>query len=368
MKNGVNGAGGRISLAAAALAVLATAVLVATGRVQRAAADLAGRLVSGSAAALMQPETAGGADETSARVPSAAEPDRPEAFRVPADVEQMEADYLARIPELSRAGTVTERFFRDDGATDTVRGLFVKNATASLRPDLGALLDGGFSLPRAAAGEPTVLVFHTHTTESYLPGYDGFTYKGVPVNTEDPKKNVVRVGDALCAALERRGVGTVHDTKIYDGAYEGAYARSRVSVLETLEKYPSVRVVLDVHRDSIANGGGEDLKPTAEIGGRKCAQVMIITGAEDGGVTDFPGWRDNLRFALKLQQKAEFLYPGLMRPIFFCPRKYNMDTSPCGLLLEFGTEVNTLAEALCAGDMIGTALAEVIADAQNNGD
>ena len=87
---------------------------------------------------------------------------------------------------------------------------------------------------------------------------------------------------------------------------------------------------------------------------------MIITGAEEGSVTDFPDWSENLTFAVTLQNKVEENYKGLMRPIFFCQRKYNMNVTPCSLLLEMGTDANTLDEAVYSGRLIGDALAELL--------
>ena len=94
--------------------------------------------------------------------------------------------------------------------------------------------------------------------------------------------------------------------------------------------------------------------------GKKAAQIMIIAGCEDGKVTNFPRWEENLTFALQLQQTAETKYPGLMRPILFSARKYNMDVTPCSVLLEMGSDSNTLEEAVYSGRLIGTALAELL--------
>ena len=171
---------------------------------------------------------------------------------------------------------------------------------------------------------------------------------------------MVRVGDELCRVLRENGIGVIHDTNVYDENYNGAYARSRVTVLDILAKNPTIRVVLDVHRDAIYYSDTKRSKPTAVINGEKAAQIMIITGAEEGQITDFPDWEENLKFALALQKTAQDKYEGLMRPIYFCQRKYNMDTALCSLLLEIGTDANTLEEACRSARMIGQALAENI--------
>ena len=89
---------------------------------------------------------------------------------------------------------------------------------------------------------------------------------------------------------------------------------------------------------------------------------MIIAGCEDGKVTSFPSWEENLTFALRLQEIAETEYPGLMRPILFSARKYNMDVTPCSVLLEMGSDSNTLEEAEYSGRLIGTALGKLVSE------
>ena len=87
---------------------------------------------------------------------------------------------------------------------------------------------------------------------------------------------------------------------------------------------------------------------------------MIITGADGGPVASFPHWEDNLKFALALQKRVQSEYEGLMKPVYFCNRRYNMDVTPCSLLLEFGSDANTLDEAVYAASMLGMSLGRLI--------
>ena len=89
---------------------------------------------------------------------------------------------------------------------------------------------------------------------------------------------------------------------------------------------------------------------------------MIISGCQEEGnrVSGFPGWRKNLVFALQLQRQLETDFPSLTRPLFFCGRRYNMDLTPCSLLIEIGTDANTLAEAVLSGKCVGTSLARLM--------
>lgn len=283
-----------------------------------------------------------------------------ETYSTPSDVLKMEEEYVAAFADGTALGTVEEVFFRTSGSTDFVDGIYIKNTTATKKPDFSALIKEGPSLTVKDKSEPTVLIFHTHTTESYLLSDTGEFYEGYETRSFDSSQNMVRVGKEICKVLEANGIGYIHDENIYDESYNGAYSRSRVTVEEYLEKYPTIKIVLDVHRDAIYYSDTSHCKPTAEINGRKAAQIMIITGAEEGYISDFPDWEENLKFALCIQKTAEEKFPGLMKPLYFCQRKYNMDTSLCSVLLEIGTDANTLDEALYSAHMMGEVLSNII--------
>ena len=119
-------------------------------------------------------------------------------------------------------------------------------------------------------------------------------------------------------------------------------------------------MVIDVHRDSMTQDDGTKIKPTATINGKKAAQVMIISGCDDDGTLNFSGWRNNLAIATQLQKQLADDYEGLARPLYFAPYRYNMDLTPNSLLIEFGTDVNTLSEAKYSGKMVGEALVKVL--------
>lgn len=280
-------------------------------------------------------------------------------FVLPPDLSEKEAAAEAAYANAEPAGTVEEVFYRAQGATDEAGNVRIKNATGK-SPDFAALLAAGPGLTVTDKAAPTVLIFHTHTSEAYLGAATGSFFSGEASRSLDPDESVVRVGTELQAVLEAHGIGVIHDTTVYDEVYTGAYQRSRAAVEKYLADYPSLQITLDVHRDATYNNAASAIKPTAVIEGRKTAQVMIITGVEEGDVTDFPAWEQNLRFALGLHSAAETRFPGLMRPVYFCRRRYNMDLTPFSLLLEVGSDTNTLTEAVLAGRMLGQALADVI--------
>jgi stage II sporulation protein P len=210
-----------------------------------------------------------------------------------------------------------------------------------------------------ANSAPQVLIMHTHTTECFEPyerdAFDSsFNYR-----TTDSDLNMCRVGDAITEQLEAAGIGVIHDTTIHDyPSYNGSYERSRRTVTEQLKAHPSIKVVLDIHRDAIG-GNGVIKQPTVHIDGKKSAQVMIISGCDDGTM-GMPDHMKNFRFAVLLQQQMEGDYPGLTRPILFDYRKYNQDLTTGSLLIEVGTHGNTLEQAVYAGELIGKSLARAL--------
>lgn len=207
--------------------------------------------------------------------------------------------------------------------------------------------------------EPQVLIYHTHTTESFEPfvreSFDpSFNYR-----TTDETKNMVMVGDAIQAELEAQGIGVIHVRTIHDyPSYNGSYGRSRESILPVLEQYPSIKVALDIHRDAIS-GEGYAYQPYVEIDGKEAAQIMIISGCDDGTL-DMPNYMKNFHFACTFQQKLESDNPGFTRPILFDYRHYNQDLTTGSLLVEVGSHGNTLEQAQYAGQLIGRSLGELL--------
>ncbi len=278
----------------------------------------------------------------------------------PADIAALAAEFEAAHSSDKSDGKIVETQYGKANATNTYKNVCVKNATATKSINIEKVLKEPIDLKTVDKSQPAVLIFHTHTTEGYELLDRGFYTNSYTGRSESNAKNMVRVGDEITKMLEDAGYKVIHDTQIHDKKYTGAYDHSKKSVEEYLKKYPSIQVVLDIHRDAIHLSNGNKIKPTAEINGKKAAQIMIITGAEEGKVTDFPDWEYNLRFALKLQQTCETMYPGLMRPVFFAQRKYNMNLSHCNLLLEMGSDANTLDEAAYSGRLVGTAIAKIL--------
>lgn len=205
--------------------------------------------------------------------------------------------------------------------------------------------------------EPQVLIYHTHTTESFEPYVRDFCDSVFNYRTTDETKNVVMVGNEIQKQLEQSGIGVIHATDIHDyPSYNGSYARSRETITKILEENPSIKVVLDIHRDAISRDGAA-YQPIVNINGKDAAQIMIISGCDDGTM-DMPNYMKNFRFAAYLQQQLEGDNPGLTRPILFDYRKYNQDLTTGSLLIEIGSHGNTLEQVQYSGQLFGASLAK----------
>ena len=279
--------------------------------------------------------------------------------KAPADIEELKKQAQALYKGYKKSGDIDETQMGATSKTISLGLVEIDNKTDT-SISLKTLLAQKPRYKKITKTAPYILIYHTHSTEGYEMLDLGWYSNQYNSRTSDKEKNMIRVGDELTKTLEEAGFKVIHDRNIYDTSYNGAYSRSRVSVEKYLKQYPSIQITLDVHRDAIHYESGTKCKPTAVINGKKAAQVMIISGCEGNGVEDFPSWKENLVFALGLQSSAEEKYSGLMRPVFFSNRKYNMDVTPCSLLLEFGTDANTLEEAVYSAQLIGNALGDML--------
>ena len=274
---------------------------------------------------------------------------------------------MPTIPDSYAAPVISENFAGyENGAWLRWGSGYIKNDTRHDDEAVLTILEQEWATRFDNVAEPQVLIVHTHATESYEL-YDREIYDTRNTwRSTDNANNMVAVGDAMTAVLAQNGIGVLHDTTQHDyPSYNGSYERSAQTIQEYLEEYPSIKVVLDLHRDAIQR---EDaiVKPVVDIGGAKAAQIMIIAACDDGTM-DIPNWRENLRFAALFQDYMEQYFPQLTKPAFFCYRKYNMDLTPGSLLLEFGSNANTLEEAVYAAQLAGQALNALIWDWQDWG-
>jgi len=209
-------------------------------------------------------------------------------------------------------------------------------------------------------GEPEILIMHTHTTEAFQPSEYDFYDASYYGRSHDSDRNIVAVGAEMAKSFAEAGISVIHDGTVHDfPVWNGAYARSAETVRQILQAYPSIKIVLDVHRDAIDNGDGSRVAPVTQVNGRDAAQVMIISAADDG-TYDVPYYLYNFRLASLFQQYMEHDSPGITRPVLFQYCQYNQHLTPGSLLVEVGAYGNTLEEAMYAGRLIGRSMAEAL--------
>lgn len=223
-------------------------------------------------------------------------------------------------------------------------GLRLTN-TGNVTPDIAALLTAPLSLD-LDNGEPAVLILHTHTTESYTKSDEQYK-ETADYRTLDEEHNMLAIGDALTAALEKAGIRVIHDRNLHDyPSYTGAYNHARKAIRAALSEHSTIQLVLDLHRDA-AEAGGTQYRTAAAIGQKEGAQIMFVLGCGNAGLSH-PNWEQNLALALKLQTLLNRQCPGLCRPISLRPQRFNQDLSPGALLIEIGSAGNTQEEAMLA--------------------
>lgn len=262
----------------------------------------------------------------------------------------------------SAAGESEESFFAPSQAEAAVAmtigaTALIKNET-DYQIDTASVVREGPQLRLPSAG-PQILIIHTHSSEAYTPaGLDRYE-ESDSTRTEDASYNIIRVGDELTRLLEQAGLNVIHDRGVYDyPSYTGSYARSGAAVEQYLRDYPSIAVVLDVHRDALG-ADGVIYKTVAEEAGTCASQAMLLVGTDESGL-EHPFWRSNLSLALYLQSALLEAHPTLMRPVAVVPQRYNQQLCPGMLILEVGSSGNTLQEALAAIRLFADAAAPAL--------
>ena len=242
--------------------------------------------------------------------------------------------------------------------TSITGGMTLQNET-DYTVDTAALLTEGPSLT-LQKDQPQILIIHTHSSEAYTPaGLDRYEASDTS-RTEDKEYNIVRVGDELTALLQQAGLNVIHDREIYDyHSYNDAYTNARAGIEAYLAQYPTIQMVLDVHRDALVDSDGTIYKPVLQIDGVKTAQVMLLVGTDDAGAT-FPDWTEHLALAMEIQQQMNSLWPGLARPITLRTARFNQQLTKGSLLVEVGSHGNTLEEALAGARLFARSAAKVL--------
>lgn len=229
----------------------------------------------------------------------------------------------------------------------------------SNRTDIAVNPSDFVNLPLAfeiGGDEPQILIMHTHTTESFS---EESYAPGSPDRNLDETKNITAVGRAMAEIFRQNGIPAIHDTTVHDyPAYNGSYQRAAATIQNNLSKYGGIKIVLDIHRDGITKADGTKVKLVTEIDGVPTAQIMLVVGTNATLVHD--NWRENFKFASQIQAKALEMYPTLMRAIDLRQERFNEHLTKGSLIIEIGTNGNTLDEAVNGGKRIAEVISAVL--------
>ena len=211
--------------------------------------------------------------------------------------------------------------------------------------------------PDIEVNNKNIVIFHTHTCESYTPT-EQFNYSATGTyRTTDLNYSVARVGDELENQLKSYNYNVIHDKTYHDyPAYTGSYDRSLQTVRNILANNQNTDVIFDLHRDAIAD---YSYAPTVKIGDEYAAQLMFVIGTDGGGL-DHPNWQQNLKFAVKIQEKANELYPGLFKPIILRNSRYNQHLAKGASIIEVGATGNTMEQCLISMKYLAKVISEVM--------
>ena len=262
------------------------------------------------------------------------------------------------------AGTVIEKNYpQGSGEKFIACGTgSIKNNTRVSASEVAAEIEN--PLPFAVewnSPEPQILIMHTHATEDYRLSAGLWFSPDDGSRSTDRNINMCAVGRVMADTLNAAGLNTLHDETLNDyPSYTGSYSNSRAVVQQYLAQYPSIKIVLDVHRDAIETESGSRMAPVCTVNGRQAAQVMIICGSDNGTTVKLPNWRQNLRFAAAWETAMEGMYPGFTRSVLLSYRFYNQDLTTGSLLIEIGGHGNNLNEALYAGQLAAQGLVEAL--------
>lgn len=210
-------------------------------------------------------------------------------------------------------------------------------------------------------GAPQILILHSHGSEAYTPAGDAEVVWSGDYRTTDSRYNVVSVGDAMAEEFTEAGISVLHDRTLYDyPSYSGAYDRSLAAIESYLAQYPSIRFVLDIHRDAIADSEGNQYKVVSTIEGEGTAAQLTLVMGSDGSGLEHPDWMENLKLAVAIQERILGDYSTLMRPMLLRNSRYNQHATTGSLLVEMGAAGNSPEEAALAGRLFARQMAQLL--------
>ena len=247
-----------------------------------------------------------------------------------------------------KAIETTNRSVIPNGSFLEQRGITVKNHT-SYTPDIMSLYNKPLSAEYTKENI-NILIVHTHGTESFNP-LD---------RDENINNNIVKVGTEMAEVFRKNKINVIHSKTMHDiPRFNSSYRKSLNTINEELKKNPEINIVLDVHRDAMISENGDSYKVVCEYNGEKIAQVMFVVGTDGNGLSH-PNWKDNLALAIKFQEAMNNKCPDFARPIDLRKERFNQQATKGSLIIEIGTNGNTLNEAIKSGVLAAEVMSEVI--------
>lgn len=230
-----------------------------------------------------------------------------------------------------------------------------------ISPGISIELIQGESDTATSGNEPKVLIYHTHATEAYFKTDDCSYEDSSKWRTLESDRNMIAVGNRLAEKLREHGIAVMHDTTNHEPPkLATAYSRSVVTMEKYKEKYPSITMFIDVHRDAYGNDPKE-IADYVTIDGREYARIMFVVGTGKGatgtGYSEMPDFEANYALAERITEYIANIDQRLVRDIRVKPGRYNQHISSQCLLVEVGHNANTLEQALNSADLLAEAIA-----------
>ncbi len=279
------------------------------------------------------------------------------ANKLPEDPIDRDIKELEKLEDYNETGIDSQTEAKQHNSPENIR---IKNSTKKTF-DISTLLTEKIDIDIPDKGA-VILIVHTHTCESYTPTLKNNYSPSDPNRTENEEYNIVRVGKEMKKDFEAMGVSVIHDTTMHDyPSYSGCYKRSLNTIEQEVKKNPSIRFVLDIHRDALVLNDGQKLRLHTKINEETVAQPMLVVGTGESGLLH-ERWLENFKVALRIQNKFNILYPGFARDIDLTQHRYNQHVTMGSLIIEVGANGNTLEEAINSSKYITKAITEVIND------
>lgn len=221
-------------------------------------------------------------------------------------------------------------------------------------PNIQELLDSPLNWD-LTGNKPTVLIVHTHATESYTKEPGQIYEEDSDYRTFNASYNMLSIGEELTRVLTAGGISVLHDQTLHDyPSYSGSYNHARQTIRAYLEAFPSICMVIDLHRDALNFEEDPQLTTMATVGAQSSAQLMLVAGTDYN--VSYTGWEENLALGVKLTAVLEKMYPGITRPIQLRPQRFNLDMTPGSILVEVGANGDTHTQAIVAVRALGAAI------------